>query len=175
MRSGPSDTGHRAAVGRLVGVEQAVVVLLEAELAVAGDLVRDPTLLGGAPCRGDRPAASEPGVDVVLGDDALDLIEGGVHGDLHPAGRRPSVLTRHTVEAHRQQRRTPPSVASARPGADSGPVDHHDVHAGFALEEVEGGPESGESTPDDHRVAGDGTLHRFAFDTDLLGEGVVPQ
>ena len=36
---GPSDTGHRAAAGRLVGVEQAVVVLVEAEVLPLPDLV----------------------------------------------------------------------------------------------------------------------------------------
>ena len=81
----------------------------------------------------------------------------------------------HPVEAHGEERRAPTSVASARAGTDTGAVDHDEVKVGFALEEVVGGPESGEPGADDDGVASDRPVERDAVDAEVIGQGVVPQ
>ena len=92
-----------------------------------------------------------------------------------PLGTPPVGWHRNPIEAHREQRRAPSTIASARAGADTGAVDHHEIEIGLSIEQVVGGPEAGEPGTDDDGIALDRPVERGTVDAQIVGQRVVPQ
>ena len=82
----------------------------------------------------------------------LDLVDRTMHRLLHPVCRRGAVPVGDRIEAHRQDRGRPATVAARGSEADVLGIDDDDLQPGPATTEIPGGPQAGVTGTDDHDV-----------------------
>ena len=116
------------------GAEQHVVVLAEAPRAVVLDLLAGPLELDRARGEIEHAAVVEARVDLLLGDDAGDLVDGVEHRPLLVDDRRAPVRAPATALERAREGGAAPAAVAAR-GAEAGdlPLEHDDPGAGSAF------------------------------------------
>ena len=139
----------------LVGRQPAIVLLAEAPRAVVLEQLVNPADLRLVARQVEVAALGEVAVDALLARHAGDLVDGVVHRALERDGPVATVLLRHLLEAHRQERRQPTTVAAA--GTEPGELglEDDDAQRRVDLMEVVRGPQSGVAGADDRHVGGD--------------------
>ncbi len=108
---GVADAGDRR---DLVGVEEPVVLLAEAPLAMVGDLLTDPLELRRVARDGEVAALVEVAVDALRGGDPADVGHRVVQQVLHPHRRVAAALGGHPLERGGEEGRAPAAVATRR-------------------------------------------------------------